>query len=114
MRPGLLNEYPPFKVVGEAEDGIMAMQMAEFLRPDVVLRDVHISRIDGVTATRRINALLPRTAIIRLSAILSPQAEKGMFRGRDLIFVQKERVWKPPSAATRRTDAKNCMRVLAM
>lgn len=89
----LLGEYPAFEVVGEAEDGVMAMQMAESLRPDVVLMDVHISRIDGVTATRQIKALLPLTSIIGLSAIPTPHAEKGMLEAGAGAFVQKERVY---------------------
>ncbi len=88
----LLEEHSEFEVVGEAEDGVMAMQMVESLRPDVVLMDVHLSRIDGVTATRQIKALLPGTSIIGLSAIPTPHAEKGMLEAGAGAFVQKERV----------------------
>lgn len=66
--------------------------MAESLRPDVVLMDVHVSRIDGVTATRQIKTLLPLTSIIGLSTIPTPHAEKGMVEAGAGVFVQKERV----------------------
>ena len=74
----LLEESPGIEVVGEADDGLTATQMAETLRPDIVLMDVHISRVDGVTATRLIKALLPRTAIIGLSAIPTPDVVAAM------------------------------------
>jgi NarL family two-component system response regulator LiaR len=74
----LLEESPGIEVVGEAEDGLAATQLAETLRPDIVLMDVHISRVDGVTATRLIKALLPRTAIIGLSAIPTPDVAAAM------------------------------------
>lgn len=74
----LLEESPGIEVVGEAEDGLAATQLAEALRPDIVLMDVHISRVDGVTATRLIKALLPRTAIIGLSAIPTPDVAAAM------------------------------------
>ncbi|MET0517070.1 MAG: response regulator transcription factor [Nitrospiraceae bacterium] len=74
----LLEENPGIEVVGEAEDGLTATQLAETLRPDIVLMDVHISRVDGVTATRLIKALLPRTAIIGLSAIPTPDIAAAM------------------------------------
>ena len=72
----LLEESPRYEVVGVAEDGLTATQLAETLRPDVVLMDVNISRLDGVTATRQIKAVLPETSVIGISATPSPYARE--------------------------------------
>jgi NarL family two-component system response regulator LiaR len=88
----LLEESPGFEVVGEAEDGLTATQLAETLRPDVVLMDVNISRLDGVTATRQIKALLPETSIIGISAIPTAYAREEMLKAGANGFVQKEHI----------------------
>ncbi len=52
----LVESDPAIDVVGEAGDGAEAVRMAEELRPDVVLMDLRMPGIDGVTATERIAA----------------------------------------------------------
>lgn len=68
MREGLhtvLALEPGFQVVGEASDGAQAVQMAEELRPDIVLMDVQMPRQNGVEATAAITARnLPCRVII--------------------------------------------------
>jgi len=88
----LIEESPGYEVVGEAEDGLTATQLAETLRPDVVLMDVNISRLDGVTATRQIKALLPETSIIGISAAPTPYAREEMLKAGARGFVQKEQI----------------------
>lgn len=61
---GMIDAEPDLTVVGEAGSGAEAIAMAESLCPDVILMDLRMPDVDGVTATERILAVLPRTRIV--------------------------------------------------
>jgi DNA-binding NarL/FixJ family response regulator len=63
----LLQDYPGFDVVGDAENGQKAVELAELLQPDIVIMDVDMPFISGIEATRLIAAKLPHIRIIGLS-----------------------------------------------
>ncbi|TMG97543.1 MAG: response regulator transcription factor [Betaproteobacteria bacterium] len=67
----MLSLEADMEVLGEAGDGIEAVEQAKRLRPDVVLMDLHMPRKGGVAATREITASLPQkdlAAHLNLSA----------------------------------------------
>jgi DNA-binding NarL/FixJ family response regulator len=65
----LLSMEQDMEVVGQACDGVEAVAMAEQLRPDVVLMDLHMPRLGGVAATREITRTLPGTQVLVLTTL---------------------------------------------
>jgi NarL family two-component system response regulator LiaR len=71
VRQGLrfmLEQRPDIQVVGECSDGAQAVELVASLLPDVALLDLLMPAMDGVTATREIKRLAPRTQIIILTS----------------------------------------------
>lgn len=64
---GMLNAESDLTVVGEAGSGAEGVAMTQSLRPDVVLMDLRMPDVDGVTATERILAASPQTRILVLT-----------------------------------------------
>ncbi len=64
---GILQIEPDIEVVGEAADGEEAVALARELRPDVVIMDVAMPRMNGIEATKLISRELPKTRVIGLS-----------------------------------------------
>ncbi|MBC7347861.1 MAG: response regulator transcription factor [Clostridia bacterium] len=64
----LLEEEEDLVVVGEAGNGEEALRLVERLRPDVVLMDVSMPKLNGIEATRKIRQISPKTAVLVLSA----------------------------------------------
>ena len=70
MRHGLrliIDSQEDMEVVGEASDGFEALELAEELRPDIILMDIAMPRCDGLEATRRVKRQLPEVEIIVLT-----------------------------------------------
>jgi DNA-binding NarL/FixJ family response regulator len=65
----LLSMEPDMEVVGQACDGIEAVEMAMHLAPEIVLMDLHMPRQGGVAATREITRTLPGTQVLVLTTL---------------------------------------------
>jgi len=63
-----LEREEKLEVVGEAGDGEEAVQMASQLKPDVIIMDISMPKLNGIEATKRIKALQPSAAILILTA----------------------------------------------
>ena len=70
VRQGLsmiLAAQPDMEIVGQAGNGQEALELAEKLKPDIVIMDVAMPGLNGIEATRRISVALPRTRVLALS-----------------------------------------------
>jgi DNA-binding NarL/FixJ family response regulator len=75
---GLVNMLPQTEVVGVAYDGEEAVELCRKEEPDVVLMDISMPKMDGISATREIRDLLPQTAVIILTA---HEGDEHVFEG---------------------------------
>ncbi len=74
LRAGLKSLLSPFyDIVGEAADGLEAINSVERLLPDLVLMDLSMPRMDGMAATREIKKKWPKTKILAFTVHDTPE-----------------------------------------
>jgi DNA-binding NarL/FixJ family response regulator len=86
----LLAAQADVDVVGEAADGEQAVALAHETRPDVVLMDIRMPRLDGLEATRRITSSLPRTRVVVLTTFELDEYVFGALRAGASGFLLKD------------------------
>ena len=79
---GLLAGEPDMDLVGAAVDGLEAVEKAAALRPQVVIMDAQMPRLDGVEATRRIKKELPGVGVLFFS-VFTDYVEASIDAGAD-------------------------------
>ena len=93
VRQGLrtfLELDPELELIGEAADGAEAVRLARRLRPDVVLMDLLMPEMDGVTATQLIRHELPETEVVALTSVLEDTSVVGAVRAGAIGYLLKD------------------------
>lgn len=87
----ILERAAQARVVGEAVDGLDAVELATEHRPDVVLLDVHVPRADGLAVADRIGKASPGSRVIAMSS--DPETRLPALR-RGIAWIDKARLLK--------------------
>jgi len=94
----ILSSDPEIEIVGQAIDGLEAVEMAAQLKPDVITMDIHMPKMNGYQATQQIMALNPTPIVVVTSITQQERVHQGLdiLRAGALEIVQK-----PSSLASR-------------
>ncbi len=93
VRQGLrmfLGQDPELEVIGEASNGAEGVETASELRPDVVLMDLLMPVMDGITATANIRRELPEVEVIALTSVLDDNSVLGAIRAGAIGYLLKD------------------------
>ncbi len=93
VRQGLrsvLDAYADIQVMGEARDGVEAMKLVEQLRPQVVVMDLNMPKMNGIEATMQIKTKWPETIIIGISVNVGEDNNAAMQRAGAATLLTKE------------------------
>lgn len=93
VRQGLrmfLSLDPDLEIVGEAANGLEAVQMAHVLQPEVVLMDLLMPVMDGITAIAQLRRELPDIEIVALTSVLEDTAVMGAIRAGAIGYLLKD------------------------
>ena len=90
-----LDSLEGFVVLGMAIDGLQAVAQASLLRPDIVVMDINMPRLDGIEATRRITPEMPFVRVIGFSMHNTEEIERRMREAGAVAFLVKS---GPPDA----------------
>jgi DNA-binding NarL/FixJ family response regulator len=63
----LLKERPSFRIIAEAAGGLEAVQMAQDMKPELILLDINLPDLNGIHAAQRINQSVPESKIVFLT-----------------------------------------------
>ena len=96
-----LHKQPRLLVVGEAADGLSAVEQAQDLHPDLILLDINLPTLDGIEAARRTRRHLSNSKILFCSQDLSPDtAEEALATGAAGYVVKSDAATDLVGAAT--------------
>ncbi len=93
VRQGLrvfLAQDTDIEVVGEAVDGVTALEVARRLKPDVILMDILMPNMDGIDATKAVRSELPDIQIIALTGVIDDSVVVGAVRAGAIGYLLKD------------------------
>src|SRR5512137_156924 len=93
VRQGLrmfLGVDPEIEIIGEARDGAEAFKMAQQLQPDVVLMDLLMPGMDGISATKAIRREVPDTEVVALTSVLEDASVVDAVRAGAIGYLLKD------------------------
>jgi DNA-binding NarL/FixJ family response regulator len=85
----VFEQQPDWVVCGEAEDGYEGIDKAKILRPDLIVIDLAMPRLNGISASRMLKKLIPTTPIVMFTAFTNPCFRKAAFVAGLDAFVEK-------------------------
>src|SRR5438270_6340779 len=87
----LIDRQPELAVVGTAADGLAAIELADELSPDAVVIDLHMPRLDGVSAVARLRRDHPSMCVIALTGDQHPALHEAVTEaGADVVLLKDE------------------------
>jgi DNA-binding NarL/FixJ family response regulator len=86
-----LRQRPEFQVIGQASDGLQAVEQAESLQPDLILLDLGLPKLNGLEAARRIRVLAPGAKLLFVSQESSSDIVRETLRLGGQGYVHKVR-----------------------
>ena len=93
VRQGLrsiLETYSDLEIIGEAADGLEAVESAKSTQPDVVVMDINLPKLNGIDATKRIKNYAPNAVVIGLSVQHSAQTLNAVLDAGASALLSKE------------------------
>ena len=90
----LLNNEFGMEVIGEAQDGRTAVQLAKELHPDVIIMDIAMPGLNGIEATRQIVREMPNIKVIALSVYADRRSVREMLKAGASGYVPKQCAFK--------------------
>lgn len=85
---GILR-HEEYQIVGEAKNGVIALDMVERLMPDIICMDVMMPEMDGLAALQRIKAAHPAIIVVMITGNASVENVQGSIQGGASGFIVK-------------------------
>jgi two-component system chemotaxis response regulator CheB len=92
----MVNSAPDMRVIGQATDGIEAVQMTAELKPDAITMDINMPRMDGHEATQQIMAMTPTPIVV----VTTVSQQEMVVSGFDILLAGALEIVQKPTSLT--------------